>query len=216
VTGRAAARWAIVVSALVVLIVIPFVLWGGSIEAWVLDWVATEHSAWATVAVVVGLLASDVLLPIPSSVVSVAAGLDLGWLLGTLAGALGMTAGCVLGHAIGARLGRPGLTRVVDAADIERFEAFSARYGDAALVIARAVPVLAEASVVMAGAARMPWRRFLVVCSGANLVVSAIYAVLGDLAARTESLELAAIGALCIPGAAIVGSRLWLRRRGSV
>jgi hypothetical protein len=106
-----------------------------------------------------GLLGRRV-LPVPSSIVSTAAGVLLGFWRGTAVVFAGMTAGCLLGYAVGSRssavarrvVGEDGLVR---AADLVR------RYGDWVLVACRPVPVLAEASVIFAGLAHAPFGRFV-------------------------------------------------------
>jgi 3-dehydroquinate synthase len=47
------------------------------------------------------------------------------------------------------------------------------------LVLVRALPVLAEASVLLFGAARLSWRRFLPPVVLANLGIATAYSVLG-------------------------------------
>jgi len=51
-----------------------------------------------------------------------------------------------------------------------------------ALVLARPVPVLAEASVLLAGTARLSWSWFLAPVALSNLGIAAAYCALGNLA----------------------------------
>jgi uncharacterized membrane protein YdjX (TVP38/TMEM64 family) len=147
-----------------------------------------------------GLLALDVLLPVPSSLVSTAAGAMLGFWGGVASSWLGMTAGCLLGYWLG--------TRAPLSADMERVARARNRYGDLALVLFRAVPVLAEASVLFAGFTRMPRARFLRVTALSNLGISAAYAGAAVYSARKESFLLAFGGAMAIPAAGLLVARL--------
>jgi membrane protein DedA with SNARE-associated domain len=85
------------------------------------------------------------------------------------------------------------------------------RYGVWAVAVGRPVPVLAEASVLLAGTARLPFRRFLVVCSLSNLGISLVYAVAGALSATAGSFFLALAAAVVVPAVASLALR---RRRG--
>lgn len=76
-------------------------------------------------------------------------------------------AGDSVGYVTGLRLGRPFLERRPKARPhIVRAEEFYDRWGSVAVVIARWFPWLRTATPVIAGVARMPYRRFLI----ANLV----------------------------------------------
>ena len=55
--------------------------------------------------------------------------------------------------------------RVVERAQLDRFADLSAHHGDALLVAFRAMPVLGEATTILAGLSRMPRPRFLAVVS---------------------------------------------------
>ena len=85
--------------------------------------------------------------------------------------AVGVTVAAVAGDAVGywtgRRWGRPWLERKPTMArHIARAEAFYERWGAIAVVVARWFPWLRTATPVVAGVARMPYRRFVV----ANLV----------------------------------------------
>jgi membrane-associated protein len=72
-------------------------------------------------------------------------------------------AGDAVGYWTGRRWGRPWLERKPSMArHIERAEAFYDRWGPVAVVVARWFPWLRTATPVIAGVARMPYRRFVV------------------------------------------------------
>lgn len=174
----AAWRWAALAAALVAGVLVPFFLFADSMDA-VTAW-AVEHGAgWAGAALLAGLLAGDILLPVPSSVVSTACGLLLGFSSGAMVSAAGLTVGCLLGYALGRGLGGERLERLVTPNGAERVSALVARHGAWALVLLRGVPVLAEVSVVVAGMTRLPLGRFLMATSLSNLGLSAAYAAAG-------------------------------------
>jgi membrane-associated protein len=103
-------------------------------------------------------------------------------------------AGDSVGYAFGARLGRPWLERRaaggrLDARHLRRAEAFYERFGWFAVVAARWIPWVRTFVPILAGAARMPYRRFL----PANILGAVIWGigllVIGHLAATEPTLR---------------------------
>ncbi|MEP6760622.1 MAG: DedA family protein [Sporichthyaceae bacterium] len=103
-------------------------------------------------------------------------------------------AGDSVGYAFGARLGRPWLDRRaaggrLDARHLRRAESFYQRFGWFAVVAARWIPWVRTFTPVLAGAARMPYRRFL----PANVAGAVIWGpgllVLGHVAATEPTLR---------------------------
>ena len=154
------------------------------------------------------LLAADVVLPIPSSLVGTMLGTVLGGWLGTLVAAAGLTIGCVLGYALGWTIGNSATHRLVGADAAQRASAWLERYGVAALIICRAVPILAEASIITAGALRMAPARALTAVTLSNVGISAVYATLGAAAADKWGFLLAFALAVALPGAVLAAARL--------
>lgn len=176
-------RWSALLLCLTGLSLVPFALFGQAMDAAVtsaLSGSVTSPLAWWWAgALIVALLSADVLLPVPSSVLGMAAGGIFGMVAGTCVSWLGMTLGCVLAYWLGHHAGRDAMRRLVGADDWARVEAATHRRGAVVLALFRPVPVLAEASVLFAGAARMPRGRYLALTAAANLIVSAAHAALG-------------------------------------
>jgi uncharacterized membrane protein YdjX (TVP38/TMEM64 family) len=195
--------------AIVAAILIPFFLFEQQINQWIANWLSTAQARAATAAVISAILALDVLLPVPSSVVSTAGGALLGFVPGLVVSFAGMTAGCLLGYTLGRHA---PADRWLLREEIERVERSQKRWGDWMLVVSRAVPVLAEASVVFAGISRMPPRRFLLLTGLSNLGISAIYAAAGAYSSSRDTFLLAFAAAVAIPGLAILITRPRLRK----
>ena len=179
--------------------VLPFLLFGGHFEDRLRGFANDPPSAPATAAAVVSLLATDILLPIPSSVVSTLSGWQLGWWHGTLATWTGMNLGAAIGFALARRWGRPLALWFSKEDDLERMRVVSDRYGQFFLALTRAVPVFAEASVLIVGIHRLSWRRFLPVVLLSNLGVALAYAAFGDYAEQHQWLPLALGVSIAIP-----------------
>lgn len=204
-------RWSILIVVVFALILIPFMLFGEQIEVWTDNFIQTMSEHKGIVALVLGgLLASDIFVPIPSSLTSTAAGIALGFVPGMLTSCAGMTISCVIGFWVGHKFGRPAAERFVGAAELDRLQALGRRYGDWVILVSRPVPMLAEASVLFAGIGHMSWWRFMLLSTLSNLGISAVYAAVGALSANANSFLLAFFGAILIPALA-----MWLMNRRS-
>jgi uncharacterized membrane protein YdjX (TVP38/TMEM64 family) len=204
-------RWTILWIVLLGLILVPFFLfedWFNAIGAYVTS--PATSRGWAA-GVTGALLASDVFLPVPSSLVSAAAGVLLGFWPATLLIWTSMTVACGLGYGFG-RLSSGAARRFVGEAGVTRATRLAADYGDYALVLCRPIPVLAEASVIVAGLVHRPVVRFLSLTMWSNLGIAIVYAAIGAFAMRVDSFLLAFVGAIAVPGVAFLASKLWLSR----
>ena len=152
-------RWAVLWILLIGLVLLPFLLFEQQFNAFAEHITRDGTSKWLVASAVFALLALDVFLPVPSSIVSTASGVLLGFGLGSAVVWTGMMAGCLVGYAIGAR-GSGAARRFIGDDGMRRASALMQRYGDLALVLCRPVPVLAEASVVFAGLVRSNYGRF--------------------------------------------------------
>ncbi|MCP4170969.1 MAG: VTT domain-containing protein [Fuerstiella sp.] len=179
--------------------VLPFLFFGGQLEQLLQKFVDDPPSAPVTMVVVVGVLATDILLPIPSSVISTLSGWQLGWLRGTLATWIGMNLGAVIGFALARRWGQPFALWFSSSDNLKRMKTISDRYGPLVLVLTRAMPVFAEASVLISGIHGLAWRRFLPAVVLSNLGVAVAYAAFGDYAEKHKWLPLALAVAVAVP-----------------
>jgi len=97
-SNRNANRWLLLCIAILAVILIPFFLFGDRIETWTDSFLRAASDQSVLVAIVLGLLlASDILLPVPSSMVSTAAGFFLGFMGGMITSLIGMTVSCIAG-----------------------------------------------------------------------------------------------------------------------
>ncbi len=205
-------RWFVVSIVLLTVILVPFVLFEETFNRAAERLIARDSSGWYTGSVIAALLASDVFLPIPSSIVAAAAGVALGFVWGSLATWTGMTLSCGLGYVFGAETAATARKFVGDAG-MARAAHLATRYGDYALVLCRPIPVLAEASVILAGIVRRPVGRFLTLTMAANAGVAMGYAAIGAYSMRVDSFLLAFLGAIIVPAIAMLVGRLWLGAR---
>ena len=201
-------KWAAIGAVILALILVPYFWFGEELEAWIRRLVADPGGRLAAAAVLAGLLAGDIFLPVPSSIVSAACGYLLGFAGGALTSWLGMTLGCAAGYGLARAIGPPLVKRFVGEEQVRRLHELGERYGHWALILARPVPVLAEASVLVAGLGALGWRRFLALTTLANAGISLVYAAVSSLSADAGSFLLAFAASLAVPSAA-----MWATRR---
>jgi uncharacterized membrane protein YdjX (TVP38/TMEM64 family) len=200
-------RWALLWMLLITLVLIPFFLFEEQFTAFAAEMTRAGGPRSTAGFAIALLLALDVFLPVPSSIVSTAAGVLFGFWRGAAMIWTGMTAGCLLGYVVGVRAS--GIARrIVGAESLERATRLSGRYGDWTIVLCRPVPVLAEASVLFAGIIRAPFARVMRLTALANLGIALGYAAFGAFSMRVDSFLLAFVGALVIPGALMALSKL--------
>lgn len=143
-------RWGVFVVLLLAFILVPFMLLEGRMNELVQQTLQSKASlAWITLAVIVFLLA-DIVLPVPSSFVLSTTGYLLGTGVGTAVAFIGLTCASRAGYALGRYAGGPLTQRVVGRAQLERFAELSRHHGDLLLVAFRAMPVMAEATTILA------------------------------------------------------------------
>jgi len=207
-------RWAVLGMLLLALVLLPFFLFDRQFNELAAHVTQGGTSRWLVAAAILSLLAADVFVPVPSSIVSTAAGVLLGVGFGAAVVWAGMMAGCLVGYAVGSR-GSGAARRLVGEDGLQRASRLVHRYGDVAIVLCRPVPVLAEASVVFAGLLRMPFARFARLTAISNLGIALGYAAFGAFSLRLDSFLLAFVGALLLPGIFLLTSRIAFRRRAS-
>lgn len=145
-----------------------------------------------------GLLAADVLLPIPSSIVGTMLGARLGFGAGFAASFAGMMLGQMAAYFVSRRLLRPTNDALPTAPTL------------AVVVLSRPVPVLAEAVAMAAGAARLGWAQFLLACAAGNAVYAGALALNGARLLPGEPIGLGLLLPLLLP---VAGWLIWRAMR---
>ena len=178
--------------------VIPWMLWGARLDHAVADWLDPLPPPAVLAAAEIGVLAADIILPVPSSLVATLGGASLGVAVGTLCGSVGLTIGSLAGWLLGRIAGR----RSFDALDARERAAVAARrrtLGPLLVVVSRPLPILAEAVALMAGAAGMTWQTFLAAAAPANCVIALAWSLAGACGRNADSLQWVALAAVAVP-----------------
>ncbi len=137
-----------------------FLFFGEAFEIELQSYLGQDASESDLRLIVVALLSVDIFLPVPSSVISTVSGWRLGWLQGTLATWIGMTIGAIIGYLFALWLGPRFAGWFCPGDDLEGMKVLMRRFGPSVLVMTRAIPVFAEASVLMAGLHQLAFKRF--------------------------------------------------------
>ncbi|MBD0255237.1 MAG: VTT domain-containing protein [Cytophagales bacterium] len=154
------------------------------------------------------LLGIDVLLPVPSSVVMIGNGVLFGVVAGGLLSVLGGLISSGLGYYLGARSERL-VAKFTGSGDQARARAFLEKYGYAAIVASRPIPVLAEAVAIISGSLGLRLGRVLVSSVIGLVPVAFVYSFTGAYSTGLDSAEWAFALNLGVAGL------LWLvTRRG--
>ena len=190
---------------------------------WLREFVA-DYGYWA---VALALLCESAGLPVPGEVTLLFASflaysehrLQLGWIIAvaTLAG----TVGGSLGYAVGEHGGRPLLERYqsilrIPPATLKRGEELFARYGAAAIFVARFVFGLRVFAGPLAGVLRMRWRTFLLFnCLGAGVWAAFIAGAVYLFGQHWRNLQrvMQRFNIAVLVGVLLVLAFLWWRRR---
>ena len=136
-----------------------------------------------------------------------------------LAGTIGYTIGAIGGWALGDYLGRPYLERHgrwlhLDAAKLDRAEAWFQRWEDWAVLLGRLTPVVRSFISIPAGVFRVPFWRYTVLTLIGSAIWCFVFAGVGWAAgASWESFHHAFRFADVAVAVVVVGGALWLGRR---
>ena len=183
---------------------------GFDLETIVRGWL--DDAGPRSAAVIVLLLASDVVLPVPSSLVMVLSGAAFGVGWGALLALVGSILGEWLGFELARKFGRGFAARFVGEDDFRRFTQLLDRHGAVGVVLTRPLPIVMETMSVIAGLSRMRRTTFLMASLIGTGPIVLVYAYAG-----AESRRLGSV----LPGVVILLSVtavawLWYRSRLAV
>ena len=154
------------------------------------------------------LLIVDVLLPMPSSLIMIANGALFGIVAGTTLSLIGCLGAALFGFWLGGH-GKSLLSLFVPLEEQRRADELLANWGWLAIIITRPFPLLAETTVIMAGASTMTWQTLLLASLAGSLPIALLYALTGATAMGFDSLTLAFSLALVMAGIFWLAGRIF-------
>jgi uncharacterized membrane protein YdjX (TVP38/TMEM64 family) len=159
-----------------VLVILVFVFFE-DVEAYIENMIAVSQTNKVEYIWISGLfLSSDILLPVPSSIIMYANGLVLGTLWGT---ALSMVC-ALISSCVGYLLGILS-AKTLRSAKREEATNILNKYGVVGIIISRGVPILSESISYTAGYMRMKFRTFFILNVIGYLPITLLYAYFGSL-----------------------------------
>jgi uncharacterized membrane protein YdjX (TVP38/TMEM64 family) len=181
-------------------------LLGISLEPTARAWMVNAGTPGAVA--VIGLLAADIFIPVPSSVVMVLSGAAFGVLWGSILAFIGSIGGEWLGFELARKYGTALSTRFIgDEAERQRLNRILMTHGAAAVAVTRALPVVMETMSVVAGLSTMKRSTFLIASVIGTAPIVIVYAYAGAMSREMDSV----VPAIVILIAVAAAGWVWYR-----
>lgn len=186
-------------------------VFGVQTDVLVQSWIA--HAGTGSAFTIVALLAADLFLPIPSSLIMVLSGAAFGVLWGSALALVGSIGGEWLGFELVRRYGRRASAAIVGDEEIERLSRAFARHGLAAVAVTRALPVVMETTSVVAGLSSMKRSVFLAASLIGTAPIVLVYAYAGAVSRQTNSVVPAVVMLVAVAAFGWVVYRIRIEER---
>lgn len=177
--------------AVVLVPILPWIVLGPWLEWWAAGLVTGEGTIGSSrqwlAALGVTLLAGDSFLPIPSTLVMSGLGLALGVVLGGAAAALGVFLSGTIAYLVCRRWGAGMARRIAGEKGLARVAGAMSHHGPLLIAATRSVPVVQEATACLAGATRMPAKRYFAALALGCLPTGFAYSSIGASALQDRS-----------------------------
>ncbi len=196
----------VVLAAILLVTIVPYLIWGPFLDEEIPKRLMSPEwtdRPFLSGFLLIGLLVADIFLPIPSSFVCTWSGAMLGLIPGTLVNWLGLN----LSAAMGYFMARRAVAKLASATHGESDRSLGARRWF--LAFFRGLPVLAEGSVLLAGARKWEFQQIWFPVVVANFLLAASYAALGFFALAAEWLGSAIILATALPALPLAVFLIW-------
>lgn len=168
-----------------VLVVTTFLLFE-DLEHWITANINSGKSVFTYTLLSFSFMALDTLLPIPSSLLMILNGKILGPFPGTLLSLVSSLLASVFGFYLGRRA-NPFFDKFFAAQDKVYSNNLFRKFGNLAITISKALPVVSEAISFVAGTTAMPFKTFLLYSAIGHFVVSVGYAYVGSFSNKINS-----------------------------
>jgi uncharacterized membrane protein YdjX (TVP38/TMEM64 family) len=173
-------------------------LLGLSIDEQLSTWL--DAAGPGSAAAIVMLLAADIVLPVPSSLIMLLSGAAFGVFWGGMISLVGSIAGEWLGFELVRHYGRRASSAIVGDDELGRLSAFFERYGTAAIVMTRPLPIVMETLSVVAGLSTMRRWTFLAASLAGTAPIVFVYAYAGSKSREVGNLAPAVVMLVAVAG----------------
>ena len=187
-------RLALLVFALLAITIVPFLFWGDRLEGalaehGVAGWMQ-DFGRWAWL-VGVGLIASDIALPIPASAVMAGLGIIYGPIMGGVISAFGSVIAGLLGYGACRLIGPKTARKFTGAEGFDQARHLFDRWGGWIVAGSRWLPVLPETISFLAGLTAMPFHRYILALACGSMPLGFVFATAGHVGADRPLVTLA-------------------------
>lgn len=164
--------------------------------------------------VLIALLALDIFIPIPSTIIMPLGGTFFGIFLGTLIISFGSMLASIIGYWIGRTGGRKLVWKIISEQEIREMEQWSKLYGKWPVILAKTLPMMAETVSISAGIAKMRFSSFFFFTLIGTIATSFAYVAAGQYADTIfDIIVISIIGFLiAIAIAFLIKKHIFLRR----
>ncbi len=169
-------RTGILFTVLCLLILTSYLIWGDTEEGVVQQLLALAANREKYAVFSFLMLASDIVLPIPNSIIMYANGFALGGMAGAGLSLLSLMTGATAGYFLG-KLSIYGIRAAEDTKAI----AFWEKYGMLAILVTRGIPMVSESICIIGGHVRMPFGKYLLMNLLGYLPLCLLFALFGCL-----------------------------------
>lgn len=169
-------RLSLVALAITLCIVLPFALWGDTLDNAATAWLEGQRHMVLFAILGIALLIADVVLPIPGSVVGMALCWGLGPVWGGLSMAIGLSLAFLVGYTLGRLVPEERLRQWVGPTIWDRVARRARHQAIWWIVAARPLPLLSEMSALLAGVWRVPAFEAISLATLSSCAVAALYA----------------------------------------
>lgn len=134
----------------------------------------------------VALLALDIILPIPSSLVMIANGTLFGAALGFAVSMIGGMIASLVGFYLG-KVGSPWINKIAKPEELAKAEELMQKFGMVAIIVTRPVPLLSETMSIIAGTSSISTIQMILASIAGLFPAALIYAITGAYALTLDS-----------------------------
>jgi len=159
-----------------ILIIITFLLFEDLETFFVssLHAVSNHHLSYTLVSFLV--LASDIILPVPSSIVMYTNGYVLGLFLGAMLSLIALMIGSVVGYYLG-KFTSMGIKSTAD----ERTQIILSNYGTLSILVTRGIPIISESISIVCGYNQIPFKQYFIMNLIGYVPLCLLYAFCGSI-----------------------------------
>jgi len=140
----------------------------------------SKGSIFVVSCIVVSLLAIDLVLPIPSSIVMVISGQLLGFFWGGLISFIGAMLSALIGYFLCRIGGQKMFTRFIGDKEVNKIDKWYENYGIFAIILSRPIPMLTEILSCLAGLSKVKFGLFVLAAAFGTLPICFVYSYFGN------------------------------------